>query len=264
MQNSQIRHTAPAGLPMSSPGVRCKLSALNTRSALTSQLCTPSASPHHHCQMQALSAHKCVASAISAHRCDTFVRPGHPRTPFLHQGQRAVCQPRSSLVARAGTHPAPSTSRQTTLQQRRTLPASLWGRVKAVAKDVEILRPRLPPPPPPPTPEDDEDKPTWGLLDARRWSHQWDVPWGWKTTVGGMALWFASFIVVGIVAVPGFYKLTGMNAGSLTCQRLARICTGFLTLGRQSCSLRACLCRDKPVHPVSPLPRHLHACESGS
>ncbi len=45
--------------------------------------------------------------------------------------------------------------------------------------------------------------------------NRWQVPWGFGTTAGGMVLWLVSFAAVGFVAVPGAYRLAGVDIFSL-------------------------------------------------
>jgi hypothetical protein len=53
------------------------------------------------------------------------------------------------------------------------------------------------------------DEETWGFFDLKRYSYRWDVPWGPGKLLGGMALWFGSFVAVGVVVVPGLYRMAG-------------------------------------------------------
>jgi len=54
------------------------------------------------------------------------------------------------------------------------------------------------------------------VLDWSRYGRGWaEVPWGLGRTVGGTVLWFASFVAVGLIAVPGLYKLTGTDLSAL-------------------------------------------------
>ncbi len=53
------------------------------------------------------------------------------------------------------------------------------------------------------------DKAGWGVLDGQRYAYRWDVPWGAGTTLGGMALWFTTFVAVALVTMPGLYTLLG-------------------------------------------------------
>jgi hypothetical protein len=52
---------------------------------------------------------------------------------------------------------------------------------------------------------DGEEPEGWGFFDAERYNYRWDVPWGWKRTVGGMTLWFGSFIAVAALVIPASY-----------------------------------------------------------
>jgi hypothetical protein len=66
----------------------------------------------------------------------------------------------------------------------------------------------------------DEGGDSWGFFDLQRYSYRWDVPWGPGKVLGGMALWFGSFVAVGVVVVPGLYRIAGERA-DVSCS-----CTG--------------------------------------
>ncbi|KAJ9526517.1 hypothetical protein QJQ45_017835 [Haematococcus lacustris] len=63
--------------------------------------------------------------------------------------------------------------------------------------------------------DDDDEEEGWGLLDSRRYSYRWQVPWSGGAVAGGMVLWFVSFVAVGIIAVPGLYRLSGVELSQL-------------------------------------------------
>ena len=52
--------------------------------------------------------------------------------------------------------------------------------------------------------------PRWGVFNLAAYRRQWDVPWGGKEIVGGMALWAAVFAAVAFLIVP----LVFVNSGS--------------------------------------------------
>ncbi len=57
--------------------------------------------------------------------------------------------------------------------------------------------------------QDPEDEgPRWGIFDLGAYTQSWDVPWGAKETLGGTALWAATFLGTAFLLAPAlFFKL---------------------------------------------------------
>lgn len=60
------------------------------------------------------------------------------------------------------------------------------------------------------------DSSGWGVLRLDEYNRGWTVPWGPWTLVGGLGLWFVSFVAVGFLVVPTLYKLSGGGNGTLS------------------------------------------------
>lgn len=149
-------------------------------------------------------------------------RQSKPRCLILlahHQHNAPMHEAGSSTAA--GRNP-------TAAQQR--LPARVWGlaspgrsreqqEASIVAAAVPTAKQQLPQDrngkkgesakrPSGPSEGDDEPE-TYGFFNLSRYNDPWNVPWGTKTVVGGMALWLAAFVGVGFIGVPYLYKLAG-------------------------------------------------------
>lgn len=86
----------------------------------------------------------------------------------------------------------------------------------------------------------------WGLLNWGMYTRRWDVPWGGKETVGGMALWAATFLGTAFLLVPAlFIKMgtkvslrVGMASGPATCYPVSPCaCAALLRTCRQRVQL---------------------------
>lgn len=69
-----------------------------------------------------------------------------------------------------------------------------------------------------PSLQNDEER-KWGLFDRSAYTRRWDVPWGGKETVGGMALWVAVFLGTAFLLVPALYINLGSKVVLLSMHR---------------------------------------------
>jgi len=165
---------------------------------------TPLLSPGQVHSRLASPLHASTSSrSSSSWSCSSSCRGFIPVWRKQLSGTHTFCQSHTTC---ATTHTPASTSQHVPAASifRQAKPAAKWGTGgSAPAKSQGGKKGS-----PTPGGDGDDDLEKWGILDWSRFEG-WDVPWGAGRTIGGMALWFGSFVAVGFLVVPGLYGAAG-------------------------------------------------------